>query len=120
MIAGALYGASGVVLGAWGAHGLASMFPAANLDAWDTAVKYQLVHALALLLVGVLNHLQTRRAFAVTTGLFTLGVILFSGSIYGLVLGGWKVLGPITPMGGVAFIVGWLALLWTALTVETG
>ncbi len=110
MIAGALYGVTGVVLGAWGAHGLASMFPAANLGAWDTAVKYQLVHALALLLVGVLNHLQARSAFVVTSALFAVGVVLFSGSIYGLSLGapGW--LGPITPMGGTALIAGWISL----------
>ncbi len=87
------------------------MFPGANLSAWDTAVKYQLVHALALLLVGVLNHLQGRAVFTVTATLFALGIALFSGSIYALSLDGPGWLGPITPLGGTALIAGWISLL---------
>jgi len=113
LAAGALYGAAGVMLGAFGAHALAARLSESNLAVWQTAVTYQLTHALALLLVGVL----VRQSGSVNSALgiagwgFLIGVLLFSGSLYLLALGGPRVLGPITPVGGVAFIVGWVALL---------
>lgn len=118
LIIAAGYGASGVALGAFGAHGLRTQLGAA-IDTWQTAVLYHLVHALALLLVG----LWLRFAAGAGTGgpllvagwSFVLGVLLFSGSLYALALGGPRMLGPVTPLGGAAFIIGWLALLWAGI-----
>lgn len=115
LLAGALYGASGVALGAWGAHGLAAFLGTTTTGAWDTAVLYQMMHALCLLFIGgalsVLGHSQL---LSWAGYLVTLGVLLFSGSIYALVLGapGW--LGPVTPVGGVCFIVAWSLLALAA------
>ena len=119
----AVYGASGVALGAFGAHGLRNHLSPAALETWQTAVTYHLIHTLALLAVGIWLRLGPGVPSAagypegtlVTAGWsFTLGVLMFSGSLYALALGGPRVLGPVTPLGGVAFIAGWLALLWAA------
>eukprot|EP00035_Acanthoeca_spectabilis_P019861 m.429984 g.429984 ORF g.429984 m.429984 type:complete len:112 (-) comp17102_c0_seq1:116-451(-) len=101
----AVLGASGVTLGAFGAHALKETLAArGTTDSWKTAVLYQLVHAVALLA------LPENRA-GTTVQLWTAGSILFSGSIYGLSLGGPRILGPVTPIGGLCFIGGWLLLL---------
>ena len=116
LIAGVLLAGSCVVLGAFGAHGLRAVLSAGELETWKTAVLYQFVHALALLAVGVLA-LQSHRLFIKPSALagaalaFALGCLLFSGSLYGLALGAPRWLGPVTPLGGIAFIVGWLLLL---------
>ena len=117
LAAGALFGATGVGLGAFGAHALTARLSQSGLDVWDTAVSYQLTHALALLAVGILVREPTpgSTAFGIAGWAFAVGVLLFSGSLYLLALGGPRMLGPITPLGGVAFIVGWLALLVGAL-----
>jgi len=118
LAAGALYGATGVVLGAFGAHALASRLADSNLAVWDTAVTYQLTHALALLVVGLLVRAPApgaSTALNIAGWGFLVGVVLFSGSLYALALGGPRLLGPVTPIGGVAFIVGWIALLIGAL-----
>lgn len=109
--AGAL-GASGVALGAFGAHLLRATLEAAGTrEAWETAVRYQLVHAVALLgLAGWLRASQggagVRAAWAAR--LWVAGTVLFSGSLYGLALGGPRWLGPVTPLGGLALIGGWV------------
>ncbi len=110
LLAGALYGVTGVVLGAWGAHGLEAFLGGGDTGPWETAVQYQLTHALALLLLGVLLHLNADPAMIWSSRLVILGVLLFSGSIYLLTLGGPRWLGPVTPLGGSALIAGWLAL----------
>jgi len=113
LAAGALFGASGVVMGAFGAHALASRFSESNQATWDTAVTYQLTHALALLVVGLLarDSGASSTALSVAGWGFIVGVALFSGSLYLLAVDGPRFLGPVTPVGGVAFIVGWVALL---------
>lgn len=122
LVLAALSGASGVMLGAFGAHGLREQLGAAGLETWQTAVSYHLIHALALLGVGIWMRATALSGGAAPAGLgiaggsFALGVVLFSGSLYLLALGGPRWLGPVTPLGGVAFIVGWLSLLWAALT----
>lgn len=109
-IAAAL-GALGVVCGAFGAHGLEGRLPARDLEIWNKAVHYQLWHALALVGVAALwEHLKRPAAAGIC---FALGAGIFSGSLYALVLSGVKVLGAITPIGGVLMIVGWLLLLAT-------
>lgn len=117
----AALGALGVMLGAFGAHGLKAHLGQAGLETWQTAVTYHLIHTLALLAVGVWLRFGAAAAQAGSAALviagwaFVSGVVLFSGSLYALALGGPRLLGPVTPLGGLAFIVGWLALLWAAL-----
>ena len=108
--AGALLGVTGVVLGAYGSHGLD--VDSSQLRSWSTAVQYQLIHALLLLVIALWYHVLPSRVLIVAGQLVGAGVLLFSGSIYGLVLLGASWLGPVTPLGGVCFIVGWLCLLW--------
>ena len=114
--AGALLGASGVLLGAMGAHGLESRLGADALESWRTAVLYQLVHALALVAVGVLLRVDLpRRWLAVSGYSFILGALLFCGALYALALGAPRGLAHFAPVGGVAFVVGWLGMLTAAL-----
>ena len=101
-----------VALGAFGAHGLKSRVSAEMLAVWQTAVLYHLVHALGLLLVGLLVlHLPVRTA----GWTLLVGIVLFSGSLYLMVLTGIRPLGMVTPLGGVAFLAGWLLLALAAL-----
>jgi len=114
--AAGILGLTGVGLGAFGAHGLKSRLSAAGMsDAWDTAVQYHLIHAVALL---ALSSFCANRAHAVVSKRTTIvvwawiiGVGLFSGSLYSMALGGPRWLGPITPLGGIAFLIGWACLL---------
>jgi len=109
---GALFGLSGVMIGAFGAHGLKALLTADQLAIYHTGVDYQFVHALALLLLGTLAHHQSPKAWQVAAILFIAGVFIFSVSLYLLVLTDTAWLGAITPIGGVSFIAGWAALLW--------
>ncbi|MGH0037494.1 MAG: DUF423 domain-containing protein [Myxococcota bacterium] len=111
-VAGVL-GALGVALGAFGAHGLRARLDPDALSSWNTAVLYHLLHALALLALGLFAT-ATGRSVNLPAALLAAGLVLFSGSIYGLVLGGPRWLGPVTPLGGLCFIAGWLALAWMA------
>jgi uncharacterized membrane protein YgdD (TMEM256/DUF423 family) len=113
MLAAAALGATGVMLGAFGAHALQARLNAAQLASWDTAVKYHLIHSVALLALALFAA-QSQRSIQLPAGAFTLGVLLFSGSIYLLVLTGQRWLGPVTPIGGLCFIVGWISLLGLA------
>ena len=119
LIIAAASGALAVALGAFGAHGLRDRLGAEALGAWETAVLYHLTHSLAAALAATLALAlaPSPGAGAARLGgwLFVAGVVLFSGSLYALSLGGPRVLGPVTPLGGLAFIGGWLALLAAAL-----
>ncbi len=106
----AVSGALAVLAGAFGAHGLRARVTPELLSAWQTGVLYHLLHSLALLALGVLS-VATEKGVTLPAGLMTLGMLLFSGSIYGLVLSQQSWLGPITPVGGLALIAGWLSLL---------
>jgi uncharacterized membrane protein YgdD (TMEM256/DUF423 family) len=110
LAAAAALGALGVGLGAFGAHGLRALVPERDLATWETAVLYHQLHALALLALALFGA-ATRRDVRLPAILFALGIALFSGSLYGLVLGGARWLGAVTPFGGLCFVVGWLALL---------
>lgn len=105
----------GVALGAFGAHGLkASLSPGAK-QLYQTAVLYHLIHGLALIAVGWLTVLKPSAAFLKPAGwAFLLGIVLFSGSLYLLSITGMKKLGMITPVGGLAFLLGWLLLALSA------
>lgn len=107
---GALNAAIAVGAGAFGAHGLRERLEPRALEIFETAARYQMYHALAIVLCGVL---ATRGA--TTAGwILQAGIVVFSGSLYALALTGVKGLGAITPLGGLAFLVGWLYLAWTA------
>lgn len=102
----AVLGALGVLLGAFGAHGLRDVVGDPHLlDVWETAARYHLVHVLALCAVAA--HPATPRAAGV---LFVVGIVVFSGSLYALALTGLGALGAVTPLGGLAFVAGWVAL----------
>ncbi len=110
----AVFGALAVLLGAFAAHGLKGTLNADSLAVLQIGVQYQFIHALALLLVAVLLQLHGARALLLTAVFFTLGIVLFSGSLYLLVLTPVN-LGLITPVGGVFFVLGWLSLAYSAL-----
>jgi len=108
----AFAGALGVVLGAFGAHALRGSIEPRLMETFQTAVQYQLIHALALLMVSLtMGWLGQSLSFEISAYAFMAGIILFSGSLYGLVLTEMGWLGPVTPLGGLCLIVGWLALL---------
>lgn len=111
VVLGSLSAFAGVALGAFGAHGLKTRVPPEMLTVWQTGVLYHLIHALGLLLIGILSSLMPEAAMVRNAGwAILLGTVLFSGSLYALVLTGIKPLGMITPFGGIAFLVGWLLL----------
>lgn len=107
-----------VALGAFGAHGLKGRLAPYLMDVFQTGVQYQFYHTLALLLVGLLVLHQNGRALRIAGWSFTLGMILFSGSLYLLALTGTHWLGAVTPVGGLAFLTGWAALAYSALQLS--
>jgi uncharacterized membrane protein YgdD (TMEM256/DUF423 family) len=110
----ALLMAAAVALGALGAHALRGRLDPGALAIWHTAVDYQAWHALALVALGVLQQAAPpRRGVALAAALFVAGIVLFSGSLYLLALGAPRAWGYATPVGGVAFIGGWLVLAAT-------
>ncbi|WOV84610.1 DUF423 domain-containing protein [Sporosarcina jeotgali] len=117
IIAGAVNGAIAVALGAFGAHALADRLSAHYLDIWEKAVHYQMFHAVALLAIGILMSpalFGSSTALSWAGYLLLAGIIIFSGSLYVLSLSGIGILGAITPIGGVAFIAGWIMLIVAA------
>lgn len=114
LIITAVLGATGIALGAFGAHGLESKLSASQLHTWETAVKYQMIHILAIMVLGI-NFKNTDYYWPCL--FFLLGILFFSGSLYLLSLKNIinlgslsKIIGPITPIGGLFFIIGWLTL----------
>ncbi|MEJ2076623.1 MAG: DUF423 domain-containing protein [Acidobacteriota bacterium] len=115
---GAIFGLLGVAAGAFGAHVLRGRLTPDDLQIFETAVRYQMYHALALLAVGLFS-IRFASASATAAGwCFLAGIVIFSGSLYLLVLSGARWWGAVTPIGGVGFLVGWLFLLWAALRLE--
>ncbi len=110
----ALGGFTGVGLGAFAAHGLKGQLSPEYLAVFQTGVHYQLIHALALLAVALLAQQWPGRLLRAAGVLFVLGCVLFSGSLYALVLSATPALGMITPLGGLAFLAGWLCLAMAA------
>lgn len=111
-----ILGALSVAGGAFGAHALKGKLTETALNSFETGVRYQMYHAIALLLVALLiSQYPDVKAFVTTGWCFVAGVVLFSGSLYGLSLAGIKALGPVTPLGGLAFIVGWICLAVASL-----
>jgi len=114
---GAVLGLLGVILGAFGAHALKETLVAReSWQTWQTAVQYQFVHALGLLAVAALAGTRGGSLPVAVLVLWALGVVLFSGSLYWLALGGPGWLGPVTPLGGLCLIAGWACVLVFAFT----
>jgi uncharacterized membrane protein YgdD (TMEM256/DUF423 family) len=108
---GSLAAMAGVALGAFGAHGLKNRVSPELLATWNTGVLYHLIHALGLILIGVLCHLMSEVLLVRIAGWFIVaGILLFSCSLYVLVLTEVRGIGIVTPFGGIAFIAGWLML----------
>ena len=106
---GAVAAFLGVALGAFGAHALRARLTEQLLNTWETAVQYHLVHALALLAVGLLLlHTGPSSLLRWSAGLMLAGMVLFSGSLYLLCLSGVRWLGAITPLGGTALLIAWV------------
>jgi uncharacterized membrane protein YgdD (TMEM256/DUF423 family) len=113
LAAAAVLGVLSVAAGAFGAHGLRGSVTPERLAAWQTAAHYGLVHS-AVLLALALYGSATGRPIALPAALFAAGIVLFSGSIFGLVLWEIRALGPVTPLGGLCLLAGWASLLLLA------
>ncbi|MCA0332552.1 MAG: DUF423 domain-containing protein [Bacteroidetes bacterium] len=126
IITASILGITAVILGAFGAHGLKPVISAESLEAYRTGVSYQFYHTLAILACGILYHISQNKAFLLASKFFLVGIILFSGSIYFLStrqytgIEGLGFLGPITPLGGLTFIAGWVIILISSLKLNKG
>ncbi len=126
LVVGALLGGLAVALGAFGAHGLEGMLRGSDeilsaaaqkqLANWETAARYQMYHALALLAVGILAGRRCSAAIHLAGVTMTAGVLIFSGCLYALVLSGQRILGAVVPIGGVLLLVGWGFLTYAAVS----
>jgi uncharacterized membrane protein YgdD (TMEM256/DUF423 family) len=115
LLLGSLLGFLGVAAGAFGAHGLRSRLSPDMLAVFETAVRYQMYHVFALLLVAAaMGRLGDARLLSLAGWFFVAGIVLFSGSLYALALTGMATLGAITPVGGLAFLIGWACLAFYA------
>lgn len=124
LLAGAILAAVGVVIGAFGAHSLPKLISVAHLESegeavelvrkrvanWETGARYQMYHAIGLMIAGFLCQMVPRKLCAIAGWAFVFGILFFSGSLYLLALTNLKWLGAIAPIGGTAFIVGWISL----------
>jgi uncharacterized membrane protein YgdD (TMEM256/DUF423 family) len=110
-VLGAIGALLGVAAGAFGAHALKARLSADALAIFDTAVRYQMWHALALFAVAWAGAHWRGRALPMAGWLFVAGIVLFSGSLYALALGGWRT-GAAAPIGGTCLLLGWIALAW--------
>lgn len=115
LITGAVLAGLGVALGAFGSHALQTLVDSHRIETWQTAVRYQLFHALALLALGAVQLQTTQRRLIGPACCLALGSVIFSGSLYALVLLNLPVLGALTPLGGLGQLAGWIwliSLLW--------
>ena len=108
---GGFFMLTGVVAGAFGVHALKNVLSDPMKAVYETAVRYQLIHGLGLFVVAWLSTLEKKRAVQTAGILFCVGIFLFSGSLYALALTGIRLLGVITPFGGLAFLAGWACLI---------
>jgi uncharacterized membrane protein YgdD (TMEM256/DUF423 family) len=104
-----------VALGAFGAHSLKNILDEYGKSIYEKAVLYQMFHTMALFTVGVMQHFDKGTSFSVAGWGFFVGIVLFSGSLYLLAITGIKWLGAITPIGGIAFLLGWVWLMFSII-----
>ena len=115
-ILGAGFAFLAVTLGAFGSHSLKAILTPDMLAVFETGVRYQMYHALALLVVGWTAHQCPQASVHIAGWLFAAGIVLFSGSLYVLALSGVRWLGAITPLGGLCFLAGWAVFAWQVFT----
>jgi len=115
---GAIAAAIGVMLGAFGAHGLRSRVDSDLLVIFETGVRYHMYHAIGLLAVGWAASRWPGGLVTASGWLFLVGILVFSGSLYVMTLTGARWLGAITPIGGLAFLIGWACLIWAGLSTR--
>jgi uncharacterized membrane protein YgdD (TMEM256/DUF423 family) len=114
--AGSILGAIGVMVGAFGAHALKAMLTeSGRFDTFETGVRYQFYHAIALILVGILSKEFVSKTINYAGYCFLVGVLIFSGSLYLICFTGINAFGAIAPIGGTLMVVGWLLLFWSVL-----
>lgn len=115
LISGAVFIALGVLIGAFGAHGLKSQLSNEMMPVYKTGVEYLFYHALGLMLIGLTGfHIHSR--WLLRSGIFIIaGILLFSGSLFALAVTGIKLLGLITPFGGISFVIGWIFFIISLL-----
>ncbi|KGY13864.1 membrane protein [Vibrio tubiashii] len=122
LVLGGIACGAGVALGAFAAHGLKQVLSPYLLDVFQTGVQYQFIHGIAILLCGVLLGLKlplkSQKYFSLAAVCFIIGIFCFSGSLYALALTGIKWFGPITPFGGLTFMLGWGLFVYAALQVK--
>ena len=116
---GALSAMIAVALGAFGAHALRDTVTPIRLVTFETGVRYQMYHALALLLVATLSAKSPQRLTAAAGWLFLAGTLFFSGSLYALALTGTRTWGAVAPIGGACFLAGWGCLAWAAVAPKS-
>lgn len=116
LAAAGVLGLLGVAAGAFGAHALRDAVPARDLEIWRTAAHYQQLHAVVLIGVAILGARRWTRALQVAAIAFTVGILIFAGTLDAMVLGGPRILGAITPIGGLSLMAGWAALASFALS----
>jgi uncharacterized membrane protein YgdD (TMEM256/DUF423 family) len=112
---GAILGLAGVIAGAAGTHALRGTLDTADLATFETAVRFQIYHALGLLAVGILAELWKEKSLAVSGVLFCVGIVIFCGSLYLISVAGLRFFGAVAPIGGLSLMAGWAMLAWTAL-----
>jgi uncharacterized membrane protein YgdD (TMEM256/DUF423 family) len=110
VVIGALFALMGVAAGAFGAHVLEERLTSENLAVFETGVRYQMYHAFGLFVVAWAADRWTSRATLIAGWFFISGIVVFSGSLYGLAFGAPRILGAVAPVGGLAFLTGWLLL----------
>ena len=116
LVLGALAVLLAVMAGAFGAHALRELITERSLEVFQTGVQYQMIHGLGLVLIALLGAMDvSRRLLTLATGFFVAGVVMFSGSLYLLVLTEWRWVGPVTPLGGLSFMVGWILVVIAGL-----
>lgn len=119
-VIGSILMALAVAAGAFGAHGLRSRLDAYSLSVYEKAVFYHFIHAIGILLIALLARTDaiSPAGQGRAAGLLLVGILIFSGSLYALSISGVRILGAITPIGGIAFIAGWLLLAYEATRVQ--
>jgi len=120
IIFGAFFALTAVMAGAFGAHGLRNLVSERSLEVFQTAAAYQMYHGIALVLIALLSGFGlSRRLLSLSAGFFLAGILLFSGSLYTLVLTDMRWVGAITPLGGLCFMIGWALLLTAGVRQQT-
>lgn len=124
ILLGSVMSAIAVIIGAFGAHALKPHMSVSELQTFETGVKYHFIHSLGIIIIGILYHIHPNKNLKRAGNLLFLGIVFFSFSLYLLALkeflgiSNWTFLGPITPIGGLSFILGWSYTFWSFLTYK--